>query len=66
MVFVDNVDEHYEKVKALGARIIEELFDTEYGERQYTVQDPEGHVWMFAKHVRDVSPDSWGAKLASQ
>jgi len=66
MVFVEDVDEHYRRVKSSGARIVEELFDTEYGERQYSVQDQEGHIWMFSKHIRDVSPDSWGAKLADK
>jgi uncharacterized glyoxalase superfamily protein PhnB len=64
MVFVDDVDEHYRHAKESGARIVQELFDTEYGERQYSAQDPEGHIWEFSKHIRDVSPESFGAKLA--
>ena len=64
MIFVEDIDEHYRHAKSSGARIVEELFDTEYGERQYSAQDLEGHIWMFAKHIRDVDPESWGAKLA--
>ncbi|RKP47901.1 glyoxalase [Cohnella endophytica] len=64
MVFVEDIDEHYRHAKSSGAQIVEELFDTEYGERQYSAQDLEGHMWTFSKHVRDVSPDSWGATLA--
>jgi uncharacterized glyoxalase superfamily protein PhnB len=66
MVFVENVDEHYHHVNSSGARIVEQIFDTEYGERQYSVQDLEGHIWTFSKHIRDVSPDSWGATLANK
>jgi uncharacterized glyoxalase superfamily protein PhnB len=66
MVFVEDVDEHYRRAKSSGARIVEELFDTEYGERQYSAQDLEGHLWEFSKHIRDVSPDSFGAKLADK
>jgi uncharacterized glyoxalase superfamily protein PhnB len=66
MLFVEDIEEHYYRVKSSDARIVEELFDTEYGERQYSVQDLEGHQWTFAKHIRDVSPDSWGATLANK
>jgi uncharacterized glyoxalase superfamily protein PhnB len=64
MVFVDDVDEHYRRAKESGAAIMQELFDTEYGERQYAVQDLEGHIWEFSKHIRDVGPESFGARVA--
>lgn len=63
-VFVDDVDAHFERAKSTGARIIEDLHETIYGERQYGVEDLEGHHWLFSKHVRDVSPSEWGATLA--
>lgn len=66
MIIVEAVDEHYAKATAAGARIVETLFETEYGERQYTALDTEGHVWMFAEHIRDVRPDSWGATMAQR
>ena len=37
-VFVEDVDAHFERAKAAGARIVEELHETEYGERQYGVE----------------------------
>jgi len=63
-VFVDDVDGHFARSKAAGARIVEDLHETEYGERQYGVVDLDGHHWLFARHARDVSPDEWGAKIA--
>jgi uncharacterized glyoxalase superfamily protein PhnB len=63
-VFVDDVDAHFERAKSAGAKIVEELHETSYGEQQYGVEDLEGHHWLFAKHVRDVSPDEWGATVA--
>ncbi|MDP4104808.1 MAG: glyoxalase [Bacillota bacterium] len=66
MVFVKNVDEHYRNSISSGARILEEIFNTEYGERQYSAQDLEGHVWTFSEHVKDVSPVSWGGKIANE
>jgi uncharacterized glyoxalase superfamily protein PhnB len=66
MVFIEDINEHYRHANSSGARIVEALFDTKYGERQYSVQDLEGNIWMFSKHIRDVSPDSWGATLANK
>lgn len=63
-VFVDDVDAHYAKTKAAGAKIVEELHEVPYGERQYGVEDLDGHRWLFSQHVRDVSPNEWGATLA--
>lgn len=63
-VFLEDVDAHYDRVKASGAKIVEELHETEYGERQYAVEDLDGHHWLFSRHARDVSPEQWGAKIA--
>ncbi|HEX4022944.1 MAG TPA: VOC family protein [Acidobacteriaceae bacterium] len=63
-VFVENVDAHYARTKSTGAKIVEELNETIYGERQYGVADLEGHLWLFSQHARDVSPDEWGATIA--
>jgi uncharacterized glyoxalase superfamily protein PhnB len=60
-VFVEDVDGHYQRSKSAGARIVEELHVTEYGERQYGVEDFAGHHWLFSRHARDVSPADWGA-----
>jgi uncharacterized glyoxalase superfamily protein PhnB len=63
-VFVDDVNAHFEKSKSAGAKIIEDLNETMYGERQYGVEDLEGHHWLFSRHARDVSPSEWGATVA--
>lgn len=63
-VFVEDVDAHFERAKSAGAKIVEELHETMYGERQYGVEDLEGHHWLFSKHARDVAPQEWGAKVA--
>jgi len=65
-VFVDDVDAHFAKAKSEGAKIVEELHETEYGERQYGVEDLAGHHWLFSRHARDVSPEEWGAVLAKR
>ena len=63
-IFVDDVDAHYAKARSEGATIVEELHETEYGERQYGVEDLDGHHWLFSRHARDLSPDEWGAVIA--
>jgi uncharacterized glyoxalase superfamily protein PhnB len=65
-IFVEDVDAHYERTRAAGARIVEEIHETCYGERQYGVVDIEGHHWLFSQHARDVSPDEWGATIPNR
>jgi PhnB protein len=46
LVYVDNVDRHYEHARAAGATILRELEDLPFG-RLYSAADLEGHRWMF-------------------
>jgi uncharacterized glyoxalase superfamily protein PhnB len=63
-IFVEDVDAHYQRAKAAGAKIVEELNETTYGERQFGVEDFAGHRWLFSRHARDVHPSDWGARVA--
>jgi uncharacterized glyoxalase superfamily protein PhnB len=60
---VDDVDEHHDKAKSAGVRIVEDPNETIYGERQYGAEDLGGHRWLFSQHARDISPDEWGAQM---
>ncbi len=64
-VFVHDVDAHFARTQSAGAKIVEELHETVYGERQYGVEDLEGHSWLFSQHVKDVSPEAWGATVSA-
>jgi uncharacterized glyoxalase superfamily protein PhnB len=64
-VFVEDVETHYARTKAAGAKIVEDLHETIYGELQYGVEDRERHHWLFSRHAHDVSPDAWGAKIVT-
>ena len=44
IVVADAVDV-YERAKAASGRIVRELQTTDYGSREFTVKDPEGHSW---------------------
>jgi|ERR1700683_1705257 uncharacterized glyoxalase superfamily protein PhnB len=65
-VFVEDVDAHFRRATSAGAKIVEDLHETVYGERQYGVEDLDGHRWLFSQHARDVSPEEWGAKIAGR
>src|SRR5947209_11727339 len=46
-VIVDDPDAHCERARAAGAEITREPADMEYGSREYSARDPEGHTWSF-------------------
>ena len=54
MVYVDNIDEHFERARAEGATIIAEPSHQYWGDRRYEAKDPEGHLWFFHERTRDV------------
>ena len=49
-VAVDDADAAYDRAKAAGATILEELTDRSYGSREFVCADPEGHVWAFGTY----------------
>jgi uncharacterized glyoxalase superfamily protein PhnB len=53
---------HCERARQEGARIVMEPTDFEYGERQYTAEDPAGHQWTFSQTLADVAPEEWGGE----
>ena len=60
MVRVENIDEHFNRAKAYGAKIKHELNDYPYGERQYSAEDIGGHRWDFTQSIGDSDPRDWG------
>ncbi len=63
LVRVDDAHAHCERARDHGARILMEPRDFEYGERQYTAEDPAGHRWTFSETLEDVDPAAWGGVL---
>jgi uncharacterized glyoxalase superfamily protein PhnB len=60
VVRVDDARGHCEHARSHGARILMEPTDFEYGERQYSAEDPAGHRWTFSETLADVAPETWG------
>jgi uncharacterized glyoxalase superfamily protein PhnB len=49
-VVVADVDGHYARAKAAGAEILLDLKTQDYGGRDYTARDLEGHIWTFGTY----------------
>jgi MerR family transcriptional regulator, thiopeptide resistance regulator len=47
-VIVEDVDAHYARSKAAGARVERAPTDQPYGLREYGAWDPENHRWWFS------------------
>jgi uncharacterized glyoxalase superfamily protein PhnB len=62
-VRVETIDDHYERARSAGARILNPPQTYPFGERQYTAEDPGGHRWSFTQSVADVAPEDWGGRV---
>jgi uncharacterized glyoxalase superfamily protein PhnB len=54
-LYVEDADSTYHRALAAGARSLEELADTPYGDRRAMVEDRWGTVWQIATHHRVVA-----------
>jgi uncharacterized glyoxalase superfamily protein PhnB len=49
-VVTDDPDALCAKVRAGDAEIVDELHDTDYGSRDFSIRDPEGNRWSFGTY----------------
>jgi uncharacterized glyoxalase superfamily protein PhnB len=49
-VVVDDPDAVFERAKNLGAQVIRDMEDTDYGSRGFSVADVEGNRWSFGTY----------------
>ena len=47
---VNDPDAHHARVEGAGFEIVLPLRDESYGSREYSVRDPEGHIWTFGTY----------------
>jgi uncharacterized glyoxalase superfamily protein PhnB len=47
---VGDPDEYYERARAHGADVASPIADQSYGSRDFTLRDPEGHLWGFGTY----------------
>ncbi len=56
-LYVADADAFVERAAKAGAKVTMPLSDTFWGDRYGQLEDPFGHRWSVATHLRDVSPD---------
>ena len=55
MLYVKNVDAFFERAVAAGATAVMSPADQFWGDRYAQIEDPYGHVWALATHLRDMT-----------
>lgn len=56
-LYVPDVDAFVRRAIDAGATALRPLADQFYGDRACKLEDPFGHIWNFATHIEDVSPE---------
>ena len=56
-VYVEDVDDVFERAVKHGAKPLRAVENQFYGDRSGQFEDPFGHRWSVASHVEDVPPD---------
>jgi PhnB protein len=56
-IYTENVDDAFNRAVSAGAQVKMPLMNQFWGDRYGMVQDPFGHKWSLATHVKDMSPE---------
>jgi PhnB protein len=62
-LYVDNVDQAFERAVKAGATVKEPIGDKFWGDRVGSVMDPFGHKWSLLTHIEDVSPEEMKRRM---
>jgi PhnB protein len=65
MVYVEDVDAFTQQAVAEGLTELRPVSTMFYGDRSGQYRDPFGHVWAFATHLEDVSPEEMNTRAAA-
>jgi PhnB protein len=63
--YVPDADAAVERAVAAGAKILRPVEDQFYGDRGGQFVDPFGHLWWFATHKEDVTPEEVKRRAAA-
>jgi PhnB protein len=53
-LYAPDVDKVVKKAVAAGAKLLRPVADQFYGDRSGSLEDPFGHVWHIATHIKDI------------
>ena len=56
-IYTDGVDAAFDRAVSAGAKVKMPLADQFWGDRYALVEDPYGHKWSLAAHVKEMSPE---------
>ncbi len=56
-VYVEDVDELFNKAVSAGAKVLDPVNDQFWGDRHGLLEDPFGHLWSIATHKKDLSEE---------
>jgi hypothetical protein len=56
-------DEYFRELKANGVTVVNEPTTEFWGDRIFSVRDPDGYVLTFSEHVSDVTPEAKSASF---
>jgi uncharacterized glyoxalase superfamily protein PhnB len=62
-LYVDDVDAFTAKAIKAGATVTMPVSDQFWGDRYGVLQDPFGHSWSVATHMRDLTPEEMRAAM---
>ncbi len=63
MVYVEDVDQAFERAVKAGAKAEMPPTDMFWGDRFSKLVDPFGHVWSLATHIEDVPPEEMSKRM---
>jgi PhnB protein len=63
-VYVEDVDDVFDRAVEAGATALRQVEDQFYGDRSGQFEDPFGHRWSVATHIEDVPPDEMAKRAA--
>jgi len=55
-VVTEHVDDLYRRLKDAGVKMLREIADQPYGNREFSIEDPEGNKWSFGFYAGEPSP----------
>jgi PhnB protein len=62
-VYVENVDDVFNRAVKAGATVKEEVSDKFWGDRAGSLTDPFGHKWTILTHKEDVQPQEMKKRM---
>jgi PhnB protein len=63
MLYVNNVDDVFERAVKAGAKAKDPVKNQFYGDRSGNLVDPFGHMWTVATHVEEVSAEEMQRRM---